>query len=62
MKSISLSSWARDFNARELNGVVRYIGKGRNGRIYSHLIDAKRTAGRPGVKIRDPVSGIFGKR
>jgi hypothetical protein len=36
-----------------VDGVVRYIGKGRNGRIYSHLIDAKRTASRPGVKIRN---------
>jgi hypothetical protein len=36
-----------------IDGVVRYIGKGRNGRIYSHLIDAKRTAGRPDVKIRN---------
>ena len=27
-----------------VDGVVRYIGKGRNGRVYSHLIDAKRTA------------------
>jgi hypothetical protein len=86
MKSISLSSWARDFNARELrrrtmrrymkklkrnakgqsaklrqcyvyeirvDGVVRYIGKGCNDRIYSHLIEAKRTASRPGVKIRN---------
>ena len=34
-----------------IDGVVRYIGKGRNGRIYSHLIDAKRTASRPDVKI-----------
>jgi hypothetical protein len=31
--------------------VVRYVGKGRNGRIYSHLIDAKRTASRSDVKI-----------
>jgi hypothetical protein len=36
-----------------VDGVVRYIGKGRNGRIYSHLIDARRTASRPGVKIRN---------
>ena len=36
-----------------VDGVVRYIGKGRNGRVYSHLIDAKRTATRPGVKIRN---------
>jgi hypothetical protein len=34
-----------------IDGVVRYIGKGRNGRIYSHLIDAKRTASRSDVKI-----------
>ena len=36
-----------------VDGVLRYIGKGRNGRVYSHLIDAKRTATRPGVKIRN---------
>ena len=36
-----------------VDSVVRYIGKGRNGRIYSHLIDAKRTASRPDVKIRN---------
>jgi hypothetical protein len=36
-----------------IDGVVRYIGKGRNGRIYSHLIDAKRTASRSDVKIRN---------
>jgi hypothetical protein len=36
-----------------VDGVVRYIGKGRNGRIYSHLIDAKRTASRSDVKIRN---------
>ena len=35
-----------------VDGVVRYIGKGCNDRIYSHLIEAKRTASRPGVKIR----------
>jgi LEM-3-like GIY-YIG domain len=34
-----------------IDGVVRYVGKGRNGRIYSHLIDAKRTASRSDVKI-----------
>ena len=33
-----------------VDGVVRYIGKGRNGRIYSHLIDAKRTASRSDVR------------
>jgi hypothetical protein len=37
----------------QIDGVVRYIGKGRNGRIYSHLIDAKRTATRSDVKIRN---------
>ena len=36
-----------------VNGIVRYIGKGRDGRIYSHLIDAKRTASRSDVKIRN---------
>jgi hypothetical protein len=33
-----------------VDGVVRYIGKGRNGRVYSHMIEAKRTAKRCGVK------------
>jgi hypothetical protein len=37
----------------QIDGVIRYIGKGRNGRIYSHLIDAKRTASRSDVKIRN---------
>jgi hypothetical protein len=36
-----------------VDGVVRYVGKGRNGRVYAHLIDAQRTATRPGVKIRN---------
>ena len=36
-----------------VDGVVRYIGKGCNDRIYSHLIEAKRTASKPGVKIRN---------
>jgi len=36
-----------------VDGVVRYIGKGCNDRIYYHLIEAKRTASRPGVKIRN---------
>jgi hypothetical protein len=36
-----------------VDGVIRYLGKGRNGRIYSHFIDAKRTASRPDVKIRN---------
>jgi hypothetical protein len=34
-----------------VDGVVRYIGKGRNGRMYSHMIEARRTANKPGVKI-----------
>ena len=29
-----------------VDGVVRYVGKGRNGRMYSHLIEAKRSAAR----------------
>ena len=32
-----------------VDGVVRYIGKGRNGRMYTHLIDAKRSAARCAV-------------
>jgi hypothetical protein len=29
-----------------VDGVVRYIGKGRNGRMYAHLVEAKRTSAR----------------
>jgi hypothetical protein len=29
-----------------VDGVVRYIGKGRNGRMYTHLIEAKCTSAR----------------
>ena len=29
-----------------VDGVVRYVGKGRDGRVYSHLIAARRVAGR----------------
>ncbi len=29
-----------------VDGVVRYIGKGRNGRMYTHVIEAKRTSAR----------------
>jgi hypothetical protein len=36
-----------------VDGVVRYIGKGCNDRIYSHLVEAKRTASRSEVKIRN---------
>ena len=36
-----------------VDGVVRYIGKGCNDRIYSHLIEAKRTASRSEVKVRN---------
>jgi hypothetical protein len=32
-----------------VNEVVRYVGKGRNGRVYSHMIEAKRTEKRCGV-------------
>jgi len=34
-----------------VDGVVRYIGKGRDGRMYSHMIEAQRTANKRGVKI-----------
>ena len=44
-----------------VDGVVRYIGKGRNGRIYSHMIEAQRTASKPGVKIAN-LSPHFRKR
>jgi hypothetical protein len=36
-----------------VDGVVRYIGKGCDDRIYSHLIEARRTASRSEVKIRN---------
>jgi hypothetical protein len=29
-----------------VDGVLRYVGKGRNGRLYSHLIEATRSAAR----------------
>ena len=29
-----------------VDGLVRYIGKGRNGRMYIHLVEAKRSAAR----------------
>jgi hypothetical protein len=29
-----------------VDGIIRYVGKGRNGRMYSHLIEAKRSAAR----------------
>jgi hypothetical protein len=29
-----------------VDDVVRYIGKGRNGRMYTHLVEAKRTSAR----------------
>ena len=58
MKKLSQKTKERDGELRQcyvyeirIDGVVRYIGKGRNGRIYSHLIDAKRTASRSEVKI-----------
>jgi hypothetical protein len=41
--------------AIRVDGVVRYIGKGRNGRMYYHVIDAKRLASKPEVKIRNLV-------
>ena len=47
MKKLSQKTKERDGELRQcyvyeirIDGVVRYIGKGRNGRIYSHLIDA----------------------
>ena len=33
-----------------IDEVVRYIGKGRNGRMYAHLIEAKRSAARCGAR------------
>ena len=36
-----------------VNGVIRYIGKGCSDRIYSHLREARRTASRSEVKIRN---------
>ena len=60
MKTLKQNMKGQDIKLRQcyvyeiqIDGVVRYIGKGRNGRIYSHLIDAKRTASRSDVKIRN---------
>ena len=59
MKTLKQNMKGQDIKLRQcyvyeiqIDGVVRYIGKGRNGRIYS-LIDAKRTASRSDVKIRN---------
>lgn len=41
-----------------VDGVVRYIGKGRNGRMYNHLIEAKRSAARCAIDT----SGLFPRR
>jgi hypothetical protein len=41
--------------AIRVDGVVRYIGKGRKDRMYYHLIDAKRIASKPEIKIRNLV-------
>jgi hypothetical protein len=35
--------------------VVRYVGKGRNGRMYSHLIEAKR----PAARCAPDTSGLY---
>jgi hypothetical protein len=32
-----------------IEGMVRYLGKGRNGRMYTHLVEAKRSANRCGA-------------
>lgn len=57
MKTLKQNMKGQDIKPRQcyvyeiqIDGVVRYIGKGRNGRIYS-LVDAKRTASRSDVKI-----------
>lgn len=59
MKTLKQNMKGQDIKPRQcyvyeiqIDGVVRYIGKGRNGRIYS-LVDAKRTASRSDVKIRN---------
>ena len=41
-----------------VDGVVRYIGKGCNDRIYSHLIEARRTASRPERQNSQSVSAF----
>jgi len=41
-----------------VDGVVRYIGKGRNGRLYTHLIEAKRSAAQPSPDT----SGLYPRR
>jgi hypothetical protein len=35
-----------------VDGVVRYIGKGRSTRMYAHLIEAKRSAARCGARTK----------
>jgi len=51
-EALKTSSSAYVYEIR-VDGIVRYIGKGCNGRVHLHLIDAKRTAMREGVKIRN---------
>ena len=41
-----------------VDGVVCYIGKGRNGRLYTHLIEAKRSAAQPSPDT----SGLYPRR
>lgn len=41
-----------------VDGVIRYIGKGKNGRVYAHLIDATRTANTRGINL-DTVGPFF---
>ena len=38
-----------------VDDVVRYVGKGRNGRMYSHLLEAKRSA----VRCAPDTSGLY---
>jgi hypothetical protein len=33
-----------------VEGIMRYIGKGRNGRMYAHLVEARRSATRCGAR------------
>jgi hypothetical protein len=44
-----------------VDGVLRYIGKGRNRRVYSHMIEAKRTDKRCGVNT-DHLSPYFHRK
>jgi hypothetical protein len=43
-----------------IDGMVRYIGKGRNGRMYAHLIEAMRSATRRRARVMQRVHACTG--